>query len=141
MSAEPINEASEKIAENPKRKKVLVMDDEEIVRDVVGLMLYELGYEVSLSKDGEEAIERYRNEKATGESFDAVILDLNIQEGMGGTEACRRLLEIDPSATCIASSGYPVDLTVTDIEKYGFKGSIAKPYRLNYLDKILKEVL
>jgi CheY-like chemotaxis protein len=117
------------------------MDDEEIVRDVVGLMLYKLGYDVSLSKEGEEAIEQYKNSKASGESFDFVILDLNIKDGIGGKEACRRLLEIDPSANCIASSGYPVEVVMLECEKYGFKGAIAKPYSLNSLDGVLKEAL
>ena len=141
MNTEPVYESLEKSADSLKRKRVLVMDDEEIVRDVVGLMLFKLGYDVSLSKDGEEAIEQYRNSRASGESFDFVILDLNIKDGIGGKEACRRLLEIDPSANCIASSGYPVDLVMMEFEKYGFKGAISKPYRLNCLDEVLKEVL
>jgi two-component system cell cycle sensor histidine kinase/response regulator CckA len=141
MYTVPGSEDMEKSTEGLKRKKVLVMDDEEIVRDVVGLMLYKLNYDVSLSKDGDETIEQYKNLKALGESFDVVILDLNVKDGIGGTEACRKLLEIDPSVNCIASSGYPVDLVMMDFERYGFKGSIAKPYRLNHLNEVLKEVI
>jgi len=139
MSTESGYGNERKIAAGLKRKKILVMDDEEIVRDVVGMMLDKLGYDVSLSQDGDEAIEQYL--KAPGESFDAVIVDLNIKGGMGGIEVCSRLREIDPSVTCIASSGYTIDLDALELEKYGFKGAIAKPYRLARLDSVLKNVL
>ena len=141
MFIELISESEEKSAESPKRKKVLVMDEEELVRDVVGLMLDKLGYDVSLSKDGNEAIEQYKNSKASNENFAAVILDLAVKGGMGGEEACMRLLEIVPSVICIASSGYPDDLVLMEFERYGFKGSIAKPYRINGLCEVLQEVI
>ena len=139
MSKEPGYGAVGKTAAGLKRKRILVMDDEEIVRDVVGMMLDKLGYDVSLSEDGDKAIEQYT--KASAESFDAVIVDLNVWGGMGGIEVCSRLREIDPSVTCIASSGYPIDLEAMGLEKLGFKGAIAKPYRLARLDSVLKDVL
>jgi CheY-like chemotaxis protein len=138
MPLQPIYETVEKNTEGLK-KKVLVMDEEEIVRDVVALMLYKLGYDVSLSKDGDETIEQYKNSKISGEAFDAVILDLNVKVGMGGKEVCRRLLEINSSVKCVAS-GYPVDLAVMEFERHGFKASISKPYRLSFLDEVLKKV-
>ncbi|MBW2118924.1 MAG: response regulator [Deltaproteobacteria bacterium] len=141
MVIEPAYEQIEKSAESIKQPKALVMDDEELIRNVVRLMLRELAYDVSLSKDGNEAIEQYKNSKASGVAFDVVILDLNVKEGMGGKEACRRLLEIDPSVICIASSGYPDDPVITEFEKYGFKGSVAKPYSIYGLGEVLQEVI
>jgi len=141
MCIEPVCEGVEKSAESIKQPKVLVMDDDESVRNVVGLLLDKLGYDVSLSKDGTEAIAQYKNSKESGVAFDVVILDLNVKEGIGGKEACRRLLEIDPSVNCMASSGYPDDPVMMEFERYGFKGSIAKPYSLNGLGEVLREVI
>jgi len=141
MCIEAICEAVGKSAESLKKPKALVMDDEESVRNVVGLLLNQLGYDVSLSKDGTEAIEQYKNSKASGVAYDVVILDLAIKDGVGGKEACRRLLEIDPSINCIASSGYPDDVVMMEFERYGFKGSIAKPYSINCLSEVLQEVI
>jgi two-component system cell cycle sensor histidine kinase/response regulator CckA len=141
MCIEPFSEGVEKIAESLKQPKILVMDDDESVRNVVGLMLDKLGYDVSLSKNGTEVIVQYKNSKASGVAFDVVILDLAVREGMGGKQACRILLEIDPSVICIASSGYPDDPAMMEFERYGFKGSIAKPYSLNCLGEVLKEVI
>ena len=141
MCIEPVCEGVEKNFESIKHPKVLVMDDNESVRNVIGSMLEKLGYAVSLSKEGCEAIEQYKNSKALGVAYDVVILDLVIKGGIGGKEACRRLLEIDPSVNCIASSGYPDDPAMMEFERYGFKGSIAKPYSLNCLGEVLQEVI
>lgn len=139
MSMEAIENCVDK--DFNRQKKVLVMDDEKMVTEVVSMMLSELGYAVALSKDGDEAIEQYKNSKASGESFDVIILDLNIKDGIGGKEACRKLIEIDPSVICIASSGYPDGPVMTEFKRHGFKGSIAKPYSLNGLNEILQEVI
>jgi PAS domain S-box-containing protein len=121
--------------------QILVMDDEEIVRDVMGKMLGRLGYEVELAADGAEAIARYSEAMAAGCRFSAVILDLTIPGGMGGKETIEQLLTIDPHIKAIVSSGYSDDPIMADFQKYGFSEVIAKPYRVVELSKILQKIL
>ncbi len=121
--------------------KVLVMDDEEIIRDVTGEMLTSLGYEMDFATDGNEAIELYRKAKESGKPFDVTIMDLTIPGGMGGKEAIKKLLEIDPGAKAIVSSGYSNDPIMADFRKYGFCAVIAKPYMVAELSEKLHKVI
>ena len=121
--------------------KILVMDDEEMVREVLGRMLARLGYEAEFARDGGEAIEMFVQAQGSGQAFAAVILDLTVPGGMGGKETMARLLEIDPQVKAIVSSGYSDDPIMADFQKYGFSGVIAKPYRISELGKILHEVI
>jgi PAS domain S-box-containing protein len=121
--------------------RVLVMDDEDIVREVAGKMLKALGYEPAFAADGAEAIEKYEKAQLSGGAFDAVIMDLTIPGGMGGEEAIGRLLAIDPHLKAIASSGYSTDPIMSDSKAYGFRGFIAKPYVIEELGKVLHDVL
>ena len=122
-------------------QKVLLMDDEKMIRDFAILVLNRLGYEAEVSIDGAEAIELYKKAMESGEPFDVVILDLTNQFGMGGKEAIQKLLEIDPDVKGIVSTGYSNDVVVTDFRKYGFCGALAKPYTIDELSKILKEII
>jgi PAS domain S-box-containing protein len=124
-----------------RRGRVLVMDDQERIRDVVGRMLGHLGYDFDFAADGQEAIAFYERTLREGRRFDAVILDLTIPAGMGGKEAIERLLAIDPGVRAIVSSGYSNDPVMADHERYGFKALIAKPYRFEDLAAILERVL
>ena len=121
--------------------KVLVMDDEEMVREVLGGMLSRLGYEADFSTDGSQAIEKFVKAKETNQPFAAVILDLTIPGGMGGKEAIKELLKIDLQVKAIVSSGYSDDPIMADFQEYGFAGVIAKPYKVAELGKVLNKVL
>ncbi|MFH1596285.1 MAG: PAS domain S-box protein, partial [Pseudomonadota bacterium] len=121
--------------------KILVMDDEEMVREVLGRILARLGYEPGFARDGGEAIEMFVQAHGFGQAFAAVILDLTVPGGMGGKETVERLLEVDPRVKAVVSSGYSDDPVMADFQKYGFSGVIAKPYRISELGKILHEVI
>jgi len=121
--------------------KILVMDDEAIVRDVTGRILKHLGYDVEFAGDGSEAIELYRKAKESGKPFDLVIMDLTVPGGMGGKEAIHWLIEIDPDVRAIVSSGYSDNLVMSDFRQYGFKGVVAKPYKIQQLALALHNVL
>ncbi len=123
------------------RGKVLIMDDEEVVRNVVGIMLKEIGYEADFAQDVAEAVRLYKQAKDKGVPFDAVILDLTIQGGIGGKEAIKILLEIDSNVKAILSSGYYNDPILSNYKAYGFCGVIAKPYNIKELGKILYKVI
>ena len=121
--------------------KILVMDDEDIIRDMVQELLSGLGYEVELAGNGEEALERYQQARAAGTPVNAVIMDLTIPGGMGGEEAMQKLLTIDPEARAIVSSGYSNNPVMSDYKKYGFSGVLAKPYRVAELCAVLQSVM
>jgi PAS domain S-box-containing protein len=121
--------------------KILVMDDEEAVRNAAGEMIKHLGYKVDYAADGKEAIEKYVAAIETGSPFDAVMIDLTIPGGMGGKEANKRLLEIDPGVKTIVSSGYFNDPVMSEYNKYGFKGVITKPYKIDELSRTIHGVL
>lgn len=109
------------------------MDDDEMVRFVAGETMKRYGFEVEFANDGSQAVELYRQHHQAGVPFAAVILDLNIPGGMGGEEAMKRLLEIDPAAKGYVSSGRTDDPVMIDFRKFGFSGTIEKPYF--YLNK------
>lgn len=121
--------------------RILVMDDEEMVRDVSGEMLKILGYDVEFAKEGKDAVELYRAAMGEGRRFDAVILDLTVPGGMGGKETLQRLLEIDPGIKAIVSSGYSHDPIMSDFRKFGFCGVIAKPYMVSEFSSIVSRIL
>ena len=125
----------------PGRGRVLVMDDEEVIRNILSKMLPHAGYDVELTSDGAEAIEHYARAKESGQPFTAVIMDLTIPGGMGGKEAIKKLLEIDPNARVIVSSGYSTDPIMSDFKEYGFSGVVAKPYQIAEIEKALRNVL
>lgn len=123
------------------QERILLMDDEEIVRDVAGEMLTHLGYEVVFAEDGNQAVDIYKNALEEGRSFDAVILDLTIPGGLGGEGAVKELLRLDPEVKAIASSGYSNDPVMTDFLEFGFREIIAKPYLMDKLAKTLHHVI
>lgn len=117
--------------------KVLVMDDDEMVRFVAGETLKRYGFEVEFANDGAEAVKLYQEHRDAGSPFVAVILDLNIPGGMGGAETMKHLLEIDPAAKGYVSSGRTDDPVMMNYHTFGFSGTIEKPYF--YLNKELME--
>ena len=121
--------------------KILLMDDEEVVRKVATQLLKYIGYEVEIAKDGSEAIKLYQEAKDSGQPFSAVILDFTVPGGMGGKEAIEKFLEMDPEVKAIVSSGYSTDPMMSDYKRYGFSGAIAKPYKIKKLSKILNEMM
>jgi two-component system, cell cycle sensor histidine kinase and response regulator CckA len=125
----------------PPSGRILVMDDEDGVREVMGAMLERMGFEVEVVADGAMAVEAYKSAQRQERSFHAVILDLTVRAGMGGTEAMRTLLEIDPAVKAIVMSGYTDDPVLLDPERHGFKGVMAKPFTGDNLRMILARVM
>lgn len=123
------------------RLRILVMDDDDVIRYLVGEMLSHLGYEFALAAEGFEAINMYKEAMDRNERFDAVIMDLTIAGGLGGRETINRLREMDPSIKAIVSSGYSNDPVMANFEEYGFSGVIAKPYKIADLSQALHKLL
>jgi PAS domain S-box-containing protein len=121
--------------------KILVMDDESMIRDVVAEMLNLLGYQVVTAKDGLETIQLYRESLDGDNPFTLVIMDLTIPGGMGGLETISQLCQIDPEVKAIVSSGYANDPVMADYENYGFCGMVLKPFKIEELSDILNRAL
>lgn len=141
-SDQPVSAADEQaqsVAEGS--GKILIMDDMPEIRETVQLMLGHLGYEVSTAADGREAVDCYTKAFEDNDPFDLVIMDLTVPGKMGGMEALKLLQEIDPDVRAIVSSGYSNDPVLSDYRRYGFRGAVIKPYRLNDLVKSLRDAM
>lgn len=120
--------------------RVLVMDDERIIRDSIGELLGELGYRTEFANDGAQALALYERALTEGDPILAVIMDLTIAGGMGGKEAIQKLLAIDPTASAIVCSGYSKDPVMADFRSYGFSAVLVKPFRIEEVSRVLAEV-
>jgi len=121
--------------------RVLVMDDEEALRNLLKTVLGGMGYEVETAQDGAEAIALYEEAKEAGRGFDAVLLDLTVSGGMGGIEAAAKLKELDPGAKLIVSSGYSVAPVMSEYARYGFAAVIPKPWTINEVGEVIGRVI
>ncbi len=138
------NSALDSISHNKKDEmsgKILIMDDEEMILEIGKEMLELLGFEVKVSKNGDEAIEYYSQELENNAPFDLVIVDLTVPGNKGGKEATEELLKIDKNVKVIVSSGYSNSQILENYKDYGFVGKIIKPYTLDKLVKVIKNVL
>ena len=121
--------------------RILFMDDEESICEVAGEMLRHMGFEVEFAGHGEEALQKYSAARKNGNPFDAVIMDLTVPGGMGGADAVKKLLEIDPEAKAIVSSGYSNNPVMANYKEYGFIATMSKPFRLKEVGEILATAL
>ena len=121
--------------------KILVMDDEEPIRNASKQMLSFLGYSVECAKDGEEALKLYCVARDMDKPFDAVIMDLTIPGATGGDKTIKQLLAIDPKAKVVVFSGYSNNQIMSNYKEYGFKGVITKPFKIQEMNELLQKVI
>ncbi len=120
---------------------VLLMDDQELVRNTAVAMLTHLGQNVVQASNGEEALARFSAAKQSGEIISAAILDLTIPGAMGGIEALAGLRKLDPALPVIVASGYSADQVLSRYRDYGFTAALQKPFNLDDLARALAEAL
>ncbi|ABK97706.1 multi-sensor hybrid histidine kinase [Pelobacter propionicus DSM 2379] len=125
----------------PAEGAVLVMDDEEMIRELAAEILGHLGYEVTTCASGEEAIRMYLGAKEGNKPFSYVIMDLTVPGGMGGRESAAEILAFDPCARLIASSGYSNNPVMASFRDYGFCGAIVKPYTPAELARVVHSIV
>lgn len=121
--------------------RILVMDDDAMIRKVASTILRHLGYEVDLASDGEEAVALYREAMAAGRGYALVILDLTVRGGLGGCEAMAQLHALDPQVRALACSGYSNDPVMANSAEYGFCGIVVKPYQTQELGEAVRRAL
>jgi len=121
--------------------KILIMDDDAVIRETLGRMLNCLGYTTGFASDGLNAIQLYETAQQENDPYDAVLMDLTIAGGIGGKEAVKKLLEIDPAAKVIVSSGYSNDPVMAEYKKYGFCGVLPKPYEIKSVGQMMYDLL
>lgn len=130
------SDAVVKQTEQPRQDMtILLMDDEEMIRDLVCEVLQEQGYRVTACASGDAAVILYTESLVAGNEYDLVILDLVVKGGIGGVEAAKRILAQNPRALLVVSSGYSEDTVIAEYEAYGFSGSLTKPYNAEQLVK------
>ena len=116
-------------------------DERSRVAEIAQKMLSYFGFHVVLAESGTKSIELYRAEMATGAPFDFVILDLTVPGDIGGKDAIKKILQIDPKAKVIVSSGYSNDTVMANYKNYGFSGIIAKPFKLDNVHAVIYSIL
>jgi PAS domain S-box-containing protein len=121
--------------------RILVMDDEDFIRELATAMLKKMGYDVALAEDGRQAVALYRKALEVGQPFSAVILDLTIPGGMGGKETVHQLLALDPDVRAIVSSGYSNDPVMANYASYGFCAAVKKPYLVQEMSQVLNTII
>ena len=141
LPALPEKDLAKKKKDQPVKRRILVLDDDELIRELIETILGNFGYEVITVADGTEAIESYESARRSERPFDAVIMDLTIPGGMGAKEAIDVLTQLDPDVKAIVSSGYSNDPIINDFDNYGFKGVIIKPYGIKELSKVINNVI
>jgi PAS domain S-box-containing protein len=142
-SSDAVGEAAKPKNESSYRGKgrVLFMDDDEAVNSTSKKMLEHLGFTVEIAQDGDRAVELYQRSMQEGAPFDLVILDLTIPGGMGGKKTIEKLVAMDKNIKAIVSSGYSNDMIMASCREFGFKGVIAKPYRIDELARVVEQVM
>ena len=119
-------------------QRILVMDDEEAIRELTSQLLGTLGYEVTAVPDGLEAVRIYERALRKGEHFQAVILDATVRGGMGGVATIERLRSMDPKVNAIICSGYSDEAALSEFLAYGFRGALPKPFTRSELADALQ---
>lgn len=132
MSSNPASE---------KKLRILVMDDEQVLRLICQRLLTKLGHEVFLASDGQEAIDLHEQHLQEKKSIDLFILDLTIPNGLGGAEAITTLLKQNPKVRAIAISGHPDSCAMKNPIEHGFCKAISKPFDLSQLRKTIAEAM
>ncbi|MHA1730780.1 MAG: PAS domain S-box protein [Promethearchaeota archaeon] len=141
ISSEEVHQSSRRPDLREFAGKALVMDDEPTVQRVLSRLLSKLGFEADMARDGMEAIALYDKKLAEGDPYAVVIMDLTIPGGMGGKEAVKHLVALDPNVKAIVSSGYSNDPIMSSYKEFGFAGVLTKPYTVRQLQKTLGKVL
>lgn len=125
----------------PAAFRVLVLEDEPLIRQLLQRLLQSMGADVTPTVDGSETVRAYATSLSAGTPFDLVIMDLSIPGGMGGAQAMEQIRSLDPEVTAIVSSGYSDDPVMSRHADYGFRGVLAKPWQPQDLKALVRDLV
>ena len=135
-----IDEKKQELIGNPQSLRIIIMDDEKEVCFVISAMLTSLGHRTICVSNGESMLMQYEQAMEINEPYDICIMDLNVKGGMGGQEAVKHLLKLDPNAKAIVCSGYNDKDVMANFKDHGFSGRIEKPPTTNGLASVVAKV-
>jgi PAS domain S-box-containing protein len=121
--------------------RLLVMDDEEIIWEVIEPIVQRMGYEVDFTTSGETALVLYRQALRNGRPYIGAILDLTIPGGMGGKEVIQKLRAIDPRVKAAVLSGYGTDPVFSNYKAFGFTAALKKPFHIDEFKSLIAQLL
>jgi CheY-like chemotaxis protein/anti-sigma regulatory factor (Ser/Thr protein kinase) len=140
QAAATVSEVTRDTSITKEKYLIMVMDDDPMIRNLAQMMLNQLGHEVIIATNGNDAINLYNEHLSNGRQIGITIMDLTIPGGMGGQEAVQEILKINPAAKVIVSSGYSNDQVMAAYKDYGFAGSLAKPFQMDDLVEVIRTV-
>ncbi len=118
-----------------KKMRILILEDEKEIRDVLKELMSFLGHTVKFAKSGEEAVEIFKKG-----SFDIVITDITIKGGMGGVETVKKIREINKNIPIVASTGYSESKIAENFKEYGFDAILLKPFNLKTIKELIEKI-
>lgn len=121
-------------------RRILIMDDDPMILELVSMLLQELGYEVLTASNGEEALAIYENTLKSERPVDIIIMDITVKGGLGARETMPKLLKLNPNVKAVVSSGYSKDPIMANYQEYGFTATLPKPYRIQKLANLLEQI-
>lgn len=122
-------------------RRVLVMDDEEMLREVAVSMLEEMGFQVLQAEEGGQAVKQYQQAMEQGAPLDLVLMDMTVPVGMDGIEAAQKILDMDANARIIICTGHAVDGVLSRYSGIPFSGAISKPYNYEGFSRAINAAL
>ncbi|MBS0656614.1 MAG: PAS domain S-box protein [Verrucomicrobia bacterium] len=144
-SAPPVRQQTRRLPPPTQRirngVRVLVMDDDDHVRRVAGIMIHGLGYDVESAADEATAVQMFQTAREAGRPFDIAVLDLTMPGGPGGLVVVKQLRAVDPQLLTLACSGYLTDEIRANYVELGFSAILAKPYRAHEMAAALEALL
>lgn len=144
-SKETLVENAVPVAQHKGCGTIIVMDDEMVIRDILGKMLETIGYTVVCTSDGCEALNLFANKGNNNRDVVALVFDFTVPGGMGGVVAAAEIRKSNLRIPIFVASGYADDPVMKNPAEYGFTASICKPFRktelVEMLDKHLENVV
>jgi len=120
--------------------KILVIDDEPVMRALFESLLEELDHEIACVENGDEGVALFKKSLDAGEPFDLIFIDLLTEGGFTGIDTLNAMMELSPDVYAIACSGFLQNMGPDDLIRYGFKGFLSKPFDFDELEKMCKNV-
>ena len=121
-----------------KKCRILFMDDDKDIRNIITQMLQMEGFFVKAAENGEEALDIFMESRKERQDFDILVLDLSVKGGMGGKETLEEIRKMDPRVRAILSTGYNYDPVTMDYKEHGFSAVISKPYKFEDLTEMIE---